>query len=88
MRYLPIFILLGMASPLNVQAQSTLLESVKRNPEEAIAFCKKFQALNERGLSATSEESIKEIARTRNLTAIDAEILATYVIGLNCPDVR
>ncbi|WP_320664209.1 hypothetical protein [Prochlorococcus sp. MIT 1223] len=69
------------------QAQSTLLESVKRNPKEAIALCSKFKALNAKGISASSKESILSISRKRNLSSIDAEIISMYVRGLHCPDV-
>ena len=69
-------------------AQSTLLESVKRNPGEAKALCKQFKALNAKGESALSGQAIGQLASERNLSTTDAEILATYVIGLHCPDVR
>ena len=36
----------------------------------------------------TSNIAISDVARKRNLSEVDAEILSTYVIGLNCPDVR
>ena len=87
MRYLPTFILL-LASVQVGLAQSTLLESVKQNPNEAKVLCKNFKDLNQRGISATSPQEIRKIAKKRNLSDIDAEILATYVIGLNCPNVR
>ena len=88
MRYLPILILMAVAIPQTAKAQSTLLESVKRNPEEARTLCRKFKALNDKGVSASSTEAINQVAKQRNLSPIDAEILSTYVIGLNCPDVR
>jgi len=69
-------------------AQSTLLESVKRNPKEAKALCRQFKALNAKGESALSGQAIGQLASQRNLSTTDAEILATYVIGLHCPDVR
>ena len=78
--------LLAVASPGT--AQSTLLESVKRNPQEAKALCRQFRALNAKGTSALSSQAIGQLARQRNLSTTDAEILATYVIGLHCPDVR
>ncbi len=73
-------------SPM-IHAQSNLLESVKRNPQEAVELCRKFRALNSQGISASSKESIKKIADERNLNEIDAEIISIYVIGLHCPDV-
>ena len=70
------------------RAQSSLLESVKRNPGEAQALCQQFKSINARGESALSSQSIAVIAGQRNLNKTEAEIVATYVIGLNCPDVR
>ena len=77
---------LSVAAPS--AAQSTLLESVKRNPGEAKALCRQFKALNAKGESALSGQAIGQLASQRNLSTTDAEILATYVIGLHCPDVR
>ena len=69
-------------------AQSSLLESVKRNPAEAEAMCQSFKAMNSNGQSALSPEAINQLASQRNLSTNNAEILATYVIGLHCSDVR
>ena len=69
-------------------AQSSLLESVKRNPAEAKALCQSFRAMNSNGQSALSPEAINQLASQRNLSPNNAEILATYVIGLHCSDVR
>ena len=66
---------------------SSLLESVKRNPNEAKALCTSFRSLNSQGVSATSPGSIQRLASERGLSTTDAEILATYVIGLHCSDV-
>ena len=77
-----------MAATPASQAQSSLLESVKRNPAEARALCQQFKSINARGESALSSASIALIAGQRNLNKTEAEIVATYVIGLNCPDVR
>ena len=82
------FIILLLTTIPKVDAQALLLESVKRNPEEAKAMCKKFKSMNAKKIKALSAASIKEIAKARNLSETDAEILSTYVIGLNCPDVR
>ena len=87
MRLIIAFIFAALTHPISAQAQSTLLESVKRNPQEAVELCKKFRALNSQGISASSKESIKKIADERNLNEIDAEIISIYVIGLHCPDV-
>ena len=82
------FIILLFASAPVILAQSSLLESVKQNPEEANDLCRQFKKMNQGGLSATSLEAINEISKKRNLSVIDAEILSIYVIGLHCPDVR
>ena len=88
MRYLYALGLVTLTLPQIALAESTLLESVKRNPNEALSLCQHFKSLNSKGISAGSPEAIKQIANKRNLTTIDAEILSTYVIGMNCPDVR
>ena len=94
MRHLSLIIslaaLLGgaIAAPTSLAQESTLLESVKRNPGEARAMCRQFKALNAKNISATSAQSISAVAKQRNLSRQDAEILVTYVIGLYCPDVR
>ena len=88
MRSVIALILISLGSTPAVIAQSTLLESVKRNPEEARALCRKFKDLNANGISVGSTQAIKEISKQKNLSPRDAEILSTYVIGLNCPDVR
>ena len=67
-------------------AQSRLLESVKRNPEEAKSICQKFQELNKENISAGSRNSIKEISNQKNISEVDAEILSIYVRGLYCPE--
>jgi hypothetical protein len=60
---------------LPARAASALLDSVKQNPGLAS------------GQSATSPQAIASVARTQGLSPVDAEVLATYVIGLHCPDV-
>ncbi|HYP04418.1 MAG TPA: hypothetical protein VER57_07700 [Cyanobium sp.] len=76
----------ALQSPL--RAASALLETVKQNPGLAKNLCRQFKALNARGKSATSKEAIAMVASSQNLSPVDAEVLATYVIGLHCPDVR
>ena len=88
MRLSTALVIASFASSPVALAQSTLLESVQQNPEEARELCLQFKALNEKGVSASSNESIKQVAKQKNLSSIDAEILSTYVIGLNCPNVR
>ena len=67
-------------------AQSRLLESVKRNPDEAKSICKSFRQLNEENVSAGSLKSIQKIAIKKNISEVDAEILSMYVRGLYCPE--
>ena len=88
MRSVIALILISLGSSPAAIAQSTLLESVKRNPKEARALCRKFKDLNAKGIQVSSTQAIKEISKQKNLSPIDAEILSTYVIGLNCPNVR
>ena len=70
----------------NAMAQSRLLESVKRNPDEAITICKGFRNLNKENLSAGSQKSIRRISIQKNISEVDAEILSMYVRGLYCPE--
>tara|TARA_Y100001968_G_scaffold175495_1_gene160820 strand:- start:1293 stop:1562 length:270 start_codon:yes stop_codon:yes gene_type:complete len=67
-------------------AQSRLLESVKRNPDEAKSICQSFRELNKKNISAGSPESIQKISSQKNISEIDAEILSMYVRGLYCPE--
>ncbi|MDM7953271.1 MAG: hypothetical protein QUV07_08675 [Cyanobium sp. CZS 25K] len=78
---------LGTVAVPTVQAQSALLESVKQNPALAQSLCQQFRNLNAQGVSATSKESIASLASSRGLSPLDAEVLATYVIGLHCSTV-
>ena len=71
-----------------VFASSDLLKDVKRNPQQAKAMCRDFITLNENGQSAYSKKSIRSIAKSRNLSDDDAEVLVTYVVGMHCPNVR
>ena len=83
------FLLLFLSSvSINpVIAQSNLLESVKKNPANAIKMCNKFKELNSKGISASSDKAIEFVSKKNNLNAINAEILSIYVIGLHCPTV-
>ena len=69
-----------------VNAQSEILGSVKRNPEEAKSICQHFRELNKKEISAGSKQSIQEISKKKNISEIDAEILSMYVRGLYCPE--
>ena len=70
-----------------VFSQSTLLESVKKNPDEAVNMCNKFREFNSKGISANSEKAIEYVSKKNNLTPVNAEIFSIYVIGLHCPDI-
>ena len=69
-----------------LMAQSRLLESVKRNPDEAKSICQSFRELNKKNISASSQKSINKLSTQKNLNQVDAEILAMYVRGLYCPE--
>jgi hypothetical protein len=70
------------------QAQSNLLESVRRDPARAKRLCRELRQMNQQGISYTSKQATRQIASQENLSLMDAEVLTTYVVGLYCPDVR
>jgi len=70
-----------------VFSQSNLLESVKKNPDEAIKICNKFRDFNLKGISANSDKAIEYVSKKNKLTPVNAEIFSIYVIGLHCPDI-
>ena len=70
-----------------VFSQSNLLESVKKNPGEALNICKKFREFNSKGISASSDKAIDYVSKKNKLTPVNAEIFSIYVIGLHCPDI-
>ena len=83
-----LFFLFLLLSPLNpLLSQSNLLESVKKNPSEAIKICKKFKELNSKGISASSDKAIEFVSKKNQLNPVDAEIFSIYVIGLHCPEI-
>ena len=88
MLYIISFFLATIASANFAYAQSQLLETVKDNPKEATALCKRFRDLNSKGISSGSKEVINEISSEKQLSSTDAEILSIYVIGMYCPDVK
>ena len=69
-------------------ADSDLLNGVKRNPQEAQAMCQTFRSLNGQGESAYDKSTTKKVAKSRQISRRDAEVLITYVVGIHCPDVR
>ena len=79
-----IFTSLGICQ--GAKAQSRLLESVKRNPDEAKSMCESFRELNKENISAGSQKSIQKISTQKNISEVDAEILSMYVRGLYCPE--
>ena len=68
-------------------SQSSLLESVKKNPSEAINICNKLREFNSKGISASSDKAIEYVSKKNKLTPVNAEIFSIYVIGLHCPDI-
>ena len=83
-----LFILLFFSNSFNpVFSQSNLLESVKKNPEEAKNICSKFREFNSKGISASSDKAIEYVSKKNKLTPVNAEIFSIYVIGLHCPDI-
>jgi hypothetical protein len=80
-------ILASLLAPPALAAPS-ILDSVKQNPALARSLCDQFKQLNAAGQSATSKEAVARVAASQGLSALDAEVLSTYVIGLHCPDVR
>ena len=70
-----------------VFSQSNLLESVKKNPREAMNMCNKFREFNSEGISASSDKVIEYVSKKNKLTPVHAEIFSIYVIGLHCPDI-
>ena len=87
MKSLLFFLFLFSNSLTPVFSQSNLLESVKKNPEEAIKLCNKFRNFNLKGISANSDKAIEYVSKKNKLTPVNAEIFSIYVIGLHCPDI-
>ena len=81
------FLFLFSNSLYPVFSQSNLLESVKKNPDEARNICNKFREFNSKGISANSDKAIQYVSKKNKLTPVNAEIYSIYVIGLHCPDI-
>ena len=81
------FLFLFSNSLYPAYSQSNLLESVKKNPSEAMNICKKFREFNSKGISANSDKAIEYVSKKNKLTPVNAEIFSIYVIGLHCPDI-
>ena len=87
MKSLLLFLFLFSNSFRPIFSQSNLLESVKKNPGEAVKICKKFREFNSKGISASSDKAIEYVSKKNKLTPVNAEIFSIYVIGLHCPDI-
>ena len=85
----PVLFLLFLfsSSSYPIFSQSNLLESVKKNPNEARNLCSKFRDFNLNGISASSDKAIDYVSKKNKLTPVNAEIFSIYVIGLHCPDI-
>ena len=81
------FLFLFSNSLFPVYSQSNLLESVRKNPDEALKICNKFREFNSKGISANSDKAINYVSKKNNLTPVNAEIFSIYVIGLHCPEI-
>ena len=81
------FLFLFSNSLYPVYSQSNLLESVRKNPNEALKICNKFREFNSKGISANSDKAINYVSKKNNLTRVNAEIFSIYVIGLHCPEI-
>ncbi len=80
-------LVLFSSSSYPIFSQSNLLESVKKNPNEARNLCNKFRDFNSQGISASSDKAIEYVSNEKKLTPVNAEIFSIYVIGLHCPDI-
>ncbi len=87
MKPLLFFLFLFFNSSYPVSSQSNLLETVKKNPNEARIFCNKFREFNSKGISASSDQAIEYVSNKKKLTPVNAEIFSIYVIGLHCPEI-
>ena len=70
-----LFLFLSLVSINPVLSQSSLLESVKKNPADAIKMCNKFKELNSKGISASSDKAIEFVSKKNKLKPIYAEII-------------
>ncbi|MGB1416642.1 MAG: hypothetical protein ACPG6X_04080 [Synechococcus sp.] len=71
-------------------AQAELLDAIKRNPAEAKAMCREFRTAqaNDNSFDPYSRKTTRKVAKQRQLSLDEAEILITYVVGMHCPDVH
>ena len=87
MKFFLFYLFLFSNSLYPVYSQSNLLESVRKNPDEALKICNKFREFNSKGISANSDKAINYVSKKNNLTPVNAEIFSIYVIGLHCPEI-
>ena len=87
MKSLLFFLFLFSNSLYPVLSQSNLLETVKKNPNEARNLCNKFREFNSKGISASSDKAIDYVSKKNQLSPVNAEIFSIYVIGLHCPEI-
>ena len=87
MKPLLFFLFLFFNSLYPVLSQSNLLETVKKNSNEARYLCNKFREFNSKGISASSDKAIEYVSNKKKLTPVNAEIFSINVIGLHCPDI-
>jgi len=80
-------LVLFSSSSYPIFSQSNLLESVKKNPNEARNLCNKFRDFNSEGISASSDKAIEYVSNKKKLTPVNAESFSIYVIELHCPDI-
>ena len=52
-----------------VFSQSNLLETVKKNPNEARNLCNKFRDFNSKGISASSDKAIEYISNKKKVNS-------------------
>ena len=65
MKSLLLFLFLFPNSFRPVFSQSNLLESVKKNPGEAVKICNKFREFNSKGISASSDKAIEYVSKKK-----------------------
>ena len=88
LKHLMIALAVVLAPSTAAAADSDLLNGVKSNPQEAKAMCQDFKDRNERGKSAYDRANTRNVAKSKQISKPDAEVLITYVVGIHCPDVR
>ena len=69
MKPLLFFLFLFLNSLYPVLSQSNLLETVKKNPNEARKLCNKFRELNSKGISASSDKAIKYVSKKKEVNS-------------------